>query len=66
MIGDSSLDLLAFNLKLAGKKTRKNILVSAGRREQKDRLLNVIEKISKLNVDLYATPGTSDYFNKNG
>lgn len=57
-----SLELLAFNLKLLGRQTKKVILVSAGRAEDKKRMLPAIRRALALGVDLYATPGTHRFF----
>ncbi|HRO49770.1 MAG TPA: hydrolase, partial [Hyphomicrobium sp.] len=61
-----SLELLAFNLKLLGRQRRKNILISAGRREDKKRMLPAVRRILTLDVELYATPGTYRFFKENG
>jgi cytosine/creatinine deaminase len=61
----TSLELLAFNLKLLGPKSRKNVLVSAGKPESKKRMLPAIRRILELDVDLYATPGTHRFFVEN-
>ncbi len=61
----TSLELLAFNLKLLGPKSRKNVLVSAGKQESKKRMLPAIRRILELDVDLYATPGTHRFFVEN-
>ena len=66
MTDSTSLELLAFNLKLLGKKTRKSMLISAGRPEDKKRMLPAIRRILPLDVDLYATPGTHRYFKEHG
>lgn len=60
-----SLELLAFHLKLLGQGTKKRILVSAGKLEDKQRLLPSIRRLLSLNVELYATPGTYAFFQKN-
>lgn len=52
------LDLLAFNIKLLGRRTRKNVLVSAGSSEDKESLLSSISELADHNVQVYATPGT--------
>jgi cytosine/creatinine deaminase len=62
----TSLELLAFNLKLLGPKSRKNVLISAGRPESKRKMLPAIRRLVPLNVNLYATPGTHDFLNENG
>ena len=61
-----SLELLAFNLKLLGQRSKKNILVSAGRTDDKRRMLPAIRKLTSLTVDLYATPGTFRFLAENG
>ncbi len=54
----NSLELLAFNLKLLGRQRRKRVLISAGRREDKKRMLPSIRRLLALEIELYATPGT--------
>jgi len=61
-----SLELLAFNLKLLGRQTRKSILISAGRPEDKKRMLPAIRRALALGVDLYSTPGTHRFFVQHG
>ncbi len=61
-----SLELLAFNLKLLGKHSRKALLISAGEAEDKKRMLPAIRRVLHLGVDLYATPGTHRFFKKHG
>lgn len=61
-----SLELLAFNLKLLGRQRRKNILISAGRPEDKKRMLSAVRRILTLDVELYATPGTYRFFKEHG
>src|SRR5919109_2544371 len=61
-----SLELLAFNLKLLGQKSRKSLLLSAGRLEDKRRMLPAIRRLLTLDVDLYATPGTHQFLAENG
>ena len=61
-----TLEMLAFNLKLVGRKTQKNVLVSAGRGAHKTLLLPAIDRLSKLDVRLYATPGTSRFLSEHG
>ena len=58
MTGLDTVEMLAFSLKLIGKKTRKNVLISAGKPADKDKMFPAIEKLAKLNVSIYATPGT--------
>lgn len=66
MTDATSLELLAFNLKLLSGKSRKNVLISAGRQDNKKRMLASIRKILSLEVDLYATPGTHAFLSENG
>ncbi len=66
MTETTSLELLAFNLKLLGKKSRKSVLISAGKAEDKKRMLPAIRRILQLDVDLFATAGTHDFLNQNG
>lgn len=66
MMQDVSLDLLAFNLKLIARKSRRSMLISAGRNEDKMRMLPVIRRVAQLGIDLYATPGTHRLFNAQG
>ncbi len=54
----SSLELLTFHLKLLGSQRRKNILISAGNTPDKERLLPTIQRLTALELDLFATPGT--------
>src|SRR5262249_23898636 len=61
-----SLELLAFNLKLLGRQSRKNLLISAGRPEDKKRMLPAIRRLLGLDIDLYATPGTHRFLEQNG
>src|SRR5437868_4429884 len=61
-----NVELLGFNLKLLGKKTKKNVLVSAGKLADKDRMFPSLQRLSKLNVDLFATPGTFRYLAQKG
>jgi len=60
----TSLELLAFNLKLLGPKSRKNVLISAGELDSKRRLLPAIRRILELDIDLFATPGTHRFLNE--
>jgi cytosine/adenosine deaminase-related metal-dependent hydrolase len=62
---DDTIEMLAFNLKLVGSKTQKNVLISAGKRADKEKLLPSIRKLSTLGVNLFATQGTSRFLNAN-
>lgn len=61
-----SVEMLGFNLKLLGKKTRKNVLVSAGKITDKEKMFPALQKLSKLNVELFATPGTYRFLKQKG
>lgn len=60
----TTLEMLSFNLKLLGRKSRKTILVSAGRNEDKGLMLPAIRRIAALGIDLYATPGTHSFLSE--
>ncbi len=66
MMIDDTIAMLAFNLKLVGQKTRKNVLISAGKMADKEKLLPSIERLSRLSVNLFATHGTSQFLNTHG
>ncbi len=57
----TSLEMLSFNLKLLGSRSRKKVLLSAGREADKSRMLPAILPLLALGVDLFATPGTHRY-----
>jgi len=58
---DQSLELLAFNLKLASRSSRTRILVSSGKEEDKQLLLPHIKELKAVGVEFFATPGTSRF-----
>ena len=58
MAQPTSLELLAFNLKLLGSQRRKRMLISAGHLTDKTKMLPVIRRLQSLEIDLFATPGT--------
>src|SRR5215212_2494647 len=61
-----SVEMLGFNLKLLGKKTRKNVLVSAGKMPDKEKMFPALQRLAKLNVELFATPGTYRFLKQKG
>lgn len=66
-VGPDPLDLLAFNVKLLGKKSRKRVLISAGRLSDKQRILPAVRALAELgNVEIFATTGTHAFFNEHG
>jgi cytosine/adenosine deaminase-related metal-dependent hydrolase len=60
------LDLLQFNLKLLGRKERRNVLVSTGSVEDKRRLLPAIRSLADAGVTLFATSGTHAFLRAEG
>lgn len=60
------LDLLAFQLKLLGRRTRKRVFLSAGSILSKQRALPAIRRLEAWNIELFATPGTSEFLAENG
>ncbi len=62
----NSVEELGFNLKLLGKKSKKNVLVSAGKIADKERMFPALHRLSKLNVNLLATPGTYRFLKQKG
>ena len=65
--GPNPLDLLAFNVKLLGHRSAKNVLLSAGQVPDKERLLPAVRKLADLQqVELFATPGTHAFLEKAG
>ncbi|MFT4079022.1 amidohydrolase family protein [Rhodomicrobium sp.] len=61
-----SLEMLAFNLKLLGRKSRKKVLISAGKEDDKARMLPAIQQFLSLEVDVFATPGTHRFLTRHG
>ncbi len=62
---DNTTEILTLNLKLLGHQTKKNILISAGHRDDKLRMLRAIRDLLKLDVSIFATHGTSRFLNEN-
>lgn len=60
------LNLLAFQLKLAGSSIRKRVFVSTGRLSEKERLLPAIQALAEHNVEIYATEGTNAFLTEKG
>ncbi|MCI4625111.1 MAG: amidohydrolase family protein [Candidatus Magnetoovum sp. WYHC-5] len=63
---DTTIEMLSFNLKLLANKSKKNILISAGKVSDKQKMLPAVQKLLNLNIVIYATKGTSLFFNENG
>jgi hypothetical protein len=66
MTPETSLELLAFNLKMLSRRSRKRFLISAGQPRDKRQVLPAVKPFLDLDVDIYATPGTHAYFAKEG
>ncbi|MDH5559605.1 MAG: amidohydrolase family protein [Deltaproteobacteria bacterium] len=62
---DNAIATLVFNLKLLNKKSRKNVLISAGQRKNKRKMLEHISKLAEFGIKIYATGGTARFFNEN-
>jgi cytosine/adenosine deaminase-related metal-dependent hydrolase len=61
-----SLEMLALNIKMLGQRTKKNLLISAGKLDDKRRMLPAISAIQAQDIVLYATKGTSQFLIENG
>ena len=65
--GPDPLDLLAFNVKLLGQRSSKNVLLSAGKLSDKKRLLPAVRALAALDqVDILATTGTHAFLTEAG
>lgn len=58
---DEGIEFLEFKLKLLSRRRRKNILVSIGKIEDKEKLLPSIQKLAKTNTTIYSTSGTHHF-----
>ncbi|MEO1267697.1 MAG: amidohydrolase family protein, partial [Myxococcota bacterium] len=66
-MSNQTIEMLALNLKMLGRSSTKNILVSTGRPEDKKRLLSTMQKLSDDDsIRLFATPGTSAFLTERG
>lgn len=45
---------------------QKGILISSGRESDKNKMLSILPILKRLNIPLYATPGTAKHFSDNG
>jgi cytosine/creatinine deaminase len=61
-----TVEMLAFNLKLLSKKSRKRVLISAGKISDKRKMLPAIQKLPGMNIDIFATQGTSAFLTDSG
>lgn len=59
-------ELLALRLKLGGTRITKRAFLSTGKLADKERLLPGARALAHLGVELYATRGTSEFFNQHG
>ena len=66
MATQDSMEIVGLNLKLLGRKSKKNILISAGKPADKARLLESVRSLSNLDVRIFCTEGTSHYLTEQG
>ncbi|MCD8526307.1 MAG: hydrolase, partial [Alphaproteobacteria bacterium] len=64
MVQNTSLEMLAFNVKMLGHGRKKRVLISAGQTANKKRMLPAIQDLLALDIELFATPGTHRFFNE--
>lgn len=60
------LAMMAFHLKLASRRSTKNVLLSVGTDPQKEALLPALKQLERLDVQLFATPGTHRFLARHG
>ena len=66
MATQDSMEIVGLNLKMLGRQSKKNVLVSAGKPADKARLLESVRELAKLDVRLFATEGTSRFLTEQG
>ena len=66
MATHDSMEIVGLNLKMLGRQSKKNVLVSAGKPADKARLLESVRELAKLDVRLFATEGTSRFLTEQG
>ena len=59
----ANFSLKSLDIKFSYPSIKKNVLLSLGNLENKNKLLPFIQKLESLNVKFYATQGTSDFLN---
>lgn len=62
----NTVEMLAFSLKMMGRKSRKSVLISAGKPADKERLLPTIMKLAEWGIIIYSTKGTSRFLLNRG
>jgi cytosine/creatinine deaminase len=60
-----TIEMAAFRVKMLGRKSRKRVLISAGKIEDKRRMLASIKRLSQCRIELFATHGTSAFLRDN-
>jgi carbamoyl-phosphate synthase large subunit len=66
-LGTSVDEALLLSLQSSGvKPPQKGVLISAGRMEEKARLIDAVDILCELKIPLYATPGTAQFFRRRG
>jgi cytosine deaminase len=58
------VEMAGLGMKFVGPKSKKHILISAGKMSDKETLFPSIQELSKLNIQIYATKGTSRFFSE--
>lgn len=66
MATHDSMEIVGLNLKMLGRQSKKNVLISAGKPADKTRLLESVRELAKLDVRLFATDGTSRFLTEQG
>ena len=66
MATQDSMEIVGLNLKMLGRQSKKNVLISAGKPADKARLLESVRELAKLDVRLFATEGTSRFLTEKG
>jgi cytosine/creatinine deaminase len=61
MTVQDSMEIVGLNLKMLGRQSKKNVLISAGKREDKLMLLESVRDLAKLDVRVFCTEGTSKF-----
>jgi len=65
-LDDDSLAMTALRLKLLARHSKKNILISAGTLQDKERVLGAVKALDRSKFAILATHGTSAYFTQHG
>ena len=66
MATQDSLEIVGLNLKMLGRQSRKNVLISAGKLADKTRLLDSVHALAALDVRIFSTEGTCAFLTEHG